>query len=147
MPKEELKEVNEMPQWAKDLIETNKRLNDEVSMLKDFAGKNSIASYEDGKKNFDNKKCHFKRYKDKLIISWDKLDISHYNPRAMDALGENIFIDVTLDDGKKEKINYIDFIRNNDLVYCELIKQGNKFSTVKLPDGQEVEILTTFLNA
>ena len=149
--------VEQIPAWAKTLITQNKELaakNEELSkdvqMFKDMAGKNNMQSYLDGQEDFTVKKAHFKVINGKAVVAWSNLDMTHYNPRAYDALGENIFTTVTFEDGTQEKINLQELNTCADLVYFEIVSQERKGEndtcTLKNSDGETIKVLNKFLN-
>ena len=122
---------SEIPSWAQELIAQNKEMKAELTMFKDMAGKNEIASYLNAKKDFTKKTVHFKLWNGKPVIAWSSLDYKSFNPRAMDALGENIKSTLTLLDGTQEEVNYIQFIRVNDLVKVPFTSINGKLIEVE----------------
>lgn len=120
-----------IPAWAQELIAQNKEMKTELQMFKDMAGKNEISSYLAGKKDFTKKVVHFKIWNGKPVIAWSNLSYKSFNPRAMDALGENIKTTLTLLDGTQEEVNYIEFVRVNDLVKVPFTSINGKLIEVE----------------
>lgn len=131
-----------------DLKKQIQNLTEQVEMLKEFAGKNAIASWEDARKDFKLKFCHFKLWNDKPIIGWDKLDYSQFNQAASDGYRENVFTMVYFPDGSKEKMNYMIFINIKDLIHAKLVDGlGVERSLVEFEDGKQILVENRFLNA
>ena len=157
-------EKSTAPQWVIDLVENQKKLmatNEELktklealekdnSMFRDIAGQNQIKSWEESKKDLTLKFAHLKSWNGKLIVAWEKLDMSKRNPYAKDATGENIFIPVVFQDGTKESLNYSDFTNIKDLVQVKLLEpvhQGTSTVPVEFPDGTRFTLESKYLNA
>lgn len=142
------KKEEEIPAWAQMLIQENRDLKETVDFLKDAAGKNALASYKDGKRDFSVKTCYLKTVNGKIIVGWGKLDLKHYNPRGIDAVAENMFIDLDYLDGSKEKVNYMDFVRSTDRVVCDIIEIKGEKAKLKIQEnGQEIDINIKFINS
>ena len=146
----------QMPVWAKELMDKVIKLEKENAMLKDFAGKNKITSWVDAQRDFKNKFVHFKKHNNKIVIGWSNLDYSEFNPRAVDALSENLKTTLYFLDGTKETVNYLMFKNDKELIKCKLIRLGDEFSIVEFsPDVVEeyklpknsLDVETKFLNA
>lgn len=135
-----------IPAWAQELQKKVEKLTEENTMLKEMAGKNAIASYEDGKKKIEARKAGFRRYNGKLVVGWGQLDYTHFNPAAADGLRENILTELIYEDGSREKVNYILFNNSTDVVFLEIVKQIGDMTTVILPSGNELTIETKFIN-
>jgi len=135
-----------IPAWAKELQEKVNTLSKENEMLKDMAGKNAIASYQDGKKPAELKKAHFRKFNGKLVVGWGSLDYSNFNPSAKDGLRENILTELIYEDGSREKVNYILFNNTPDREFLPIINEKGDLTTVLMPDGKELTVETRFLN-
>jgi len=148
-PKAETPKTKEptVPEWAKKLIADNQVLRDKVQMFEDMAGKNKIASWEEGQKSADVKRAYLKRHNGKLVIAWESLDYDAFNPDARRAEDENIMQTLVFEDGTKEKVNYITFSKSTDRVWVELITNNGDIAKVKFSDDKEMTIPTKFLNA
>ena len=141
--------VDSMPEWAKGLVEQMAKLSEENTMLKEMAGRNAIASFVDAKRDFTLKKVHFKKINNKIVVGWENLDSSKFVFDLKDPVKENLKMTLIFKDYKEtEIIDYIRFIRNNDLVFANLIK-FSPFgkSVVEFENGEKMEVDTKFLNA
>lgn len=134
------------PAWLEALENKIAQLEADNAMLKDMQGKNAIKSYEDGQRSDNLKTAHFKKWNDKIVIGWDKLDYSHFNPSAPDGLRENILTTLIFDNGEREQVNYVAFNNSQEVVHLEIISQKNDLTTVKMPDGRELVVESRFLN-
>lgn len=146
VPTPVVEKEDKIPAWAKALQEKVSGLEAENEMLKDMAGKNAIASYKEGKKEADTKTAYLKIWNDKMVIGWEKLDYTHFNPRAVDGLTENILTNLILEDGSKEQVNYIVFNNSTEKVDLEIESQKGDMTTLLLPTGKKLTIETRFLN-
>ena len=143
---ESKKVVETLPKWAQAMQDELANLKEENEMLKDLAGKNTIASYKDSKKPEEVKTAYLKLWNDKMVIAWEKLDYSHFNPKAPDGLTENILVPLILEDGTKETVNYISFNNSIERVDLEIDSQKGDMTTVILPNGKKLTLETKFLN-
>lgn len=145
--KPEVEVPQEMPEWAKQLLEQNKKLMEDNTMFREMMGDNKIKSWEHAQKDHTNKFCHFKVLNGRTIIGWSDLNMRMFNPKAADARGENILMTVTYLDGESEEINYSDFVMGKDIVKAKILDFGERFSSIEFEGGQVLSIPTKFLNA
>ena len=142
------KDKNEsLPKWALDIIEENKAMKEKIKMFEDLAGKNAIASYKDGQQTFKLKQSHFKKINGKIVVGWGNLNYDKYNPNARKSDDEGVTMELIYEDGTKEVVNYVKFIRCNDLVKLDIIKTSNDIAVISMPDGRELPVNIKFLNA
>ena len=161
-------ETAELPEWAKLLLANQTKMAEELQMykdkskmLEDLAGKSQIADWKDRQKDVSIKRFHFKKWNDKPVIGWSKLDFKHFNPRAPSAELENVFLTLRCLVGvdaanqpviEEEKVAYIEWVRVKDLVYAEVVGEYEKVKylpavPVKFENGTEVLVERPYLNA
>ena len=137
-----------VPVWAQEMRKRMASLEKENEMLKDMAGKNKVQSWEEARRDFKLKFCHFKAFDGKPIIGWGELDYSKFNPKGSNGYHENVFTTVLLIDGEKKEMNYIDFVNIKELVTAKLIEGlGVERSIVEFEDGKQVLVENCYLNA
>ena len=127
---EKTTESSDVPAWAKELVDTVATLKAENEALKELAGKNALASLAESKKDYTKKTAHFKIMNGKVIIGWEKLDDSQFVVNLKDTHKENLFMNVEYLDGSKGRIEYIRFIRCNDLVFADLTDYNPLFTKI-----------------
>jgi hypothetical protein len=144
------------PEWALKLQEEVAKLKADNAMLRDMAGKNTIASWEDGRKDKTQKFAYLKRYDDKIVVGWGKLDYSEFNRSASDALSENIFMNVQYLGGGEDRVNYINFKNCTDLVNVKILHNGGSECLIEFPaevvsefklSAPTLAVASKFLNA
>ena len=149
-------EIEVEPKWARELREKVDNLEQENRMLKDFAGHNKMENWKDAQKDKTQKFCHFKIYKDKVVVGWSNLDYEIFNPKASSAEAENILTTLYYLDGTKEKVNYMSFINSKGLVKCRVILTRGDIVRVEFPPeivtkyelkANHLDVESKFLNA
>jgi len=145
-----------MPAWAKKLTEEMERVKKDNEMLRDFAGKNKIASWQEGKSDKTQRYGHFKKYNNKIVIGWGRLNYDKFNPQSKTALGENIMTELIYLDGTKETVNYVNFINSTEMVKVRLVQSNQLLTTVEFPpevvvefklETSQLSVESKFLNA
>jgi hypothetical protein len=152
--KDQLPEV--MPAWAKALTDKITKLEADNKMFTDFAGKNKIASWQDGKADKTQRYGHFKKYNSKIVVGWGRLDYDLFNPQSKTAVGEKIMTELIYLDGTKEKVNYVNFINSTEMVKVRLVQTNPLISVIEFPpevvtefklETPQITIESKFLNA
>lgn len=137
------------------MAETMKKMQADLDMFKELAGKNAISSFEHSKRDKTTRVAKFKVFNDKIVIGWSDLDMSRFNSNAKNALDENIFVTVYYLDGTSEVVNYITLDRSNQEVKFIQKSSNQNLTEVEIPldvkikynlDKDTLTLPTKFLN-
>lgn len=144
-----------IPEWAAKLQEEIAKLQKDNEMLRGMAGKNTIASWEDARKDKTQKFAYLKKYNGKIVVGWGKLDYSNFNRAAVDALSEGIMMTLKYLDKTEEQVNYILFKNCNEIVNAKILHSNPEETLIEFPesvvkefnlDNPTLVIATKYLN-
>lgn len=139
----------QVPAWAKSLVDQVQKLATENEMLKELAGNNAIKSLIESKRDFSVKKAKFKIINDKVVVGWEKLDDTEFVFDPKNRGKEKLTMTVHYRNSQeKDKVDYLYFIRCNDYVEADILSY-DPFgkATVRFDNGDQLTLDSKFLNA
>lgn len=126
-----------------------KTMSDFATKLDAVADKNRLDQYKE--KNKDGSilpTAGISKIDDKYVIGW-KL-ISNEAEFRDGKYRELQIVELMYQDGEKQKMDLLDFYRGKVKVSCEITSKtetdGEKFYTLKTPEGEELSLAVKFLN-
>lgn len=121
-----------------------------IERLEATASKQRLANFDAKTKQKNGKVIGLRMIDGKVITSWSKMTRNDVEKNQAGVYHEDQQVEVTYEDGKKEKMTYVLFTRRYSLLQAEVKKEikdenGIVFK-VETAEGKKYEIRDTFIN-
>lgn len=121
-----------------------------IERLEAAASKQRLASFDAKTKQENGKMIGLRMIEGKVITSWSDMTKNIVEKSAAGVWKEDQQVELTYEDGKKEKMTYVIFMRRYTLLQAEVKKEikdddGITFK-VETAEGKKYEIRDTFIN-
>ena len=121
-----------------------------IERLEAAASKQRLAIFDAKTKQENGKMIGLRMIEGKVITSWSDMTKNIVEKSAAGVWKEDQQVELTYEDGKKEKMTYVIFMRRYTLLQAEVKKEikdddGITFK-VETAEGKKYEIRDTFIN-
>lgn len=140
----------------KDLVEKDKRRDQEVEMLKSISDKGRLARYESKDNQNLIRRAKVSFWEGSPVLAWDKVtdEVGFRDGRLQVNQVIRLFLDELDEETQKPRtvdLNYLYWAQNVDTQAGEVIEKsesnGNQYWTIQLEDGRKIKLDIRFINA